>query len=145
MAPSERRAAVRLQTGGPASIEGHQGHVLDISIGGAMVRCEQPSDHHKAPLEIELECAGQEIALLGEERGRQTLPDGSAIVRLKFLEQHAPHADALDSAGLRDLDVERLCGVCQAHVVAVEAFEVISEAEGARQVKGVQRSKLDGV
>jgi hypothetical protein len=34
---SERRTAVRLQTGGPASIEG-VGHLLDVSTGGAMVR-----------------------------------------------------------------------------------------------------------
>jgi hypothetical protein len=83
---SERRAAVRLQTGGPASIEGHQGHLLDISVGGAMIRCEQPPNHAKAHLEIGLECAGHEIALLGEERGRQALPDGSAIIRLRGYE-----------------------------------------------------------
>jgi hypothetical protein len=69
---------VRLQTGGPASIEGRSGQLLDISIGGAMIRSEHPPEHppeHRTePLEIELACAGQEITLLGEERGRQTLP-----------------------------------------------------------------------
>jgi hypothetical protein len=61
-------------TGGPASIEGRSGQLLDISIGGAMIRSEHPPEHRAEPLEIELACAGQEITLLGEERGRQTLP-----------------------------------------------------------------------
>jgi cellulose synthase (UDP-forming) len=95
---SERRAAVRLQTGGPASVEGRPGNLLDISIGGAMVRCGHPPAHREEPLEIELQCAGQEIVLLGEERGRQTLADGSAIVRLRFVERQAPELARLARA-----------------------------------------------
>jgi cellulose synthase (UDP-forming) len=87
---SERRTAVRLQTGGPASIEGRPGHLLDISMGGAMVRCDRPREHREEPLKIEFDCAGNEIALLGEERSRQDLADGSAIIRLRFVEQQAP-------------------------------------------------------
>lgn len=63
-----------------------------------MIRCEQPPNHAKAHLEIGLECAGHEIALLGEERGRQTLPDGSAIIRLRFLEQQVPELARLTRA-----------------------------------------------
>jgi cellulose synthase (UDP-forming) len=95
---SERRAAVRLQTGGPARIERRPGHLLDISIGGAMIRCEHPPEYRAEPPAIELACAGQEIALLGEERGRQTLPDGSAIIRLRFVEQQAPELARLTRA-----------------------------------------------
>jgi cellulose synthase (UDP-forming) len=95
---SERRAAVRLQTGGPASIEGRSGQLLDISIGGAMVRCEHPPEHSDEPLTIELDYAGQEVVLLGEERGRRTLADGSAIVRLRFMEQQAPELARLTTA-----------------------------------------------
>jgi hypothetical protein len=95
---SERRASVRLQAGGPASIDGRSGHLLDVSIGGAMVRCEHPPAHRDAPLMIELDCAGQEIALLGEERGRQTLADGSAIIRLRFIEQQATELARLTRA-----------------------------------------------
>jgi cellulose synthase (UDP-forming) len=95
---SERRAAVRLQTGGPASIEGRPGHLLDISIGGAMIRCEHLPEHHEKPLAVELDCAGQQIALLGEERGRQTLPDRSAIIRLRFAEHQAPELARLTRA-----------------------------------------------
>jgi cellulose synthase (UDP-forming) len=95
---SERRAAVRLQTGGPASIEGHLGRLLDISIGGAMIRCERPPKHREEPLKVDLDCAGQEIALLSEERGRQTLPDGSAIIRVRFIEQQASELARLTRA-----------------------------------------------
>ncbi len=86
---SERRTAVRLQTGGAASIEGRAGQLLDVSIGGAMVRCERPPEASEEPLSVEFECAGIKIGLMGEERGRQTLADGSAIVRLRFAEQQA--------------------------------------------------------
>jgi cellulose synthase (UDP-forming) len=95
---SERRAAVRLQTGGPASIEDRPGQLLDISIGGAMIRCEHPPERRQGPLEIELDCAEQRIALLGEERGRQTLPGGSAIIRLRFTEKQAPELAQLTRA-----------------------------------------------
>ncbi len=51
----------------------------------------------------------------------------------------------LHRAGVRDLDANRRRGVSQAYVVAIEALEVISKAHGARQVKGVERAKLDRV
>ena len=95
---SERRAAVRLQAGGPAAFEGRPGHLLDVSIGGAMIRCEHPPEHRAEPLEIELDCAGQQFALLGEERGRQPLPGGSAIIRLRFAEHQAPELARLTRA-----------------------------------------------
>jgi cellulose synthase (UDP-forming) len=95
---SERRASVRLQAGGPASIEGRPGHLLDISVGGAMIRCEHPPTQRDEPLKIELDCAGEEIALLGEQRGRQTLADGSAIIRLRFVEQQASELARLTNA-----------------------------------------------
>jgi cellulose synthase (UDP-forming) len=95
---SERRAAVRLQVGGPASVQGRPGHLLDISIGGAMIHCEHPPEHRDEPLNIALYCAGHEIALLGEERGRQTLADGNAISRLRFTEQQAPELARLTRA-----------------------------------------------
>lgn len=48
-------------------------------------------------------------------------------------------------AGVRDFDAKRLRGVCQAHVIAVESPEIFPEAEGTRQVKGVERAELDRV
>ncbi len=63
-----------------------------------MICCEHPPEHREEPLKIELVCAGQEIALLGEERGRQTLADGSAIIRLRFIKQQAPELARLTRA-----------------------------------------------
>jgi cellulose synthase/poly-beta-1,6-N-acetylglucosamine synthase-like glycosyltransferase len=83
---SERRTAARLQATGPASISGNSGQLMDISMGGAMVRCEFPSEPRKGPLRIEFQRGGEEIVLLGLERGRQTLADGSALIRLQFTE-----------------------------------------------------------
>jgi hypothetical protein len=95
---SERRTAVRLQTGGPATIEGRFGHLLDVSVGGAMIRCEHPPTQSDEPLKIELECAGEGIELFGEERGRQTLAGGSAILRLRFVEHQAAELARLTNA-----------------------------------------------
>lgn len=61
-----------------------------------MVRSEHPPEYDEEPLE--LDCAGQEIALLGEERGRQTIADGSAIIRLRFMEKQAPELARLTRA-----------------------------------------------
>jgi cellulose synthase (UDP-forming) len=95
---SERRVAVRLQTGGPARVNGRSGHLLDISIGGVMIRCEHPPAHREGSLKIELDCAGEEIVLLGDERGRQTLADGSAIIRLQFADQQTSELARLTRA-----------------------------------------------
>jgi hypothetical protein len=59
-------------------------------MSGAMVRCDRPLEHRVEPFTMEFDCAGNEITLLGEERGRQDLADGSAIIRLRFVEQQAP-------------------------------------------------------
>jgi cellulose synthase/poly-beta-1,6-N-acetylglucosamine synthase-like glycosyltransferase len=91
---SERRTAARLQVGGPASLDGQPAHLMDISMGGALIRCERPLEHSEAPLRIELERAGNRIALLAEERGREVLADGSTLIRLQFAE-HQTHELAL--------------------------------------------------
>jgi cellulose synthase/poly-beta-1,6-N-acetylglucosamine synthase-like glycosyltransferase len=83
---SERRTAARLQTGGPARLDGRAAHLMDISMGGALIRCESPQEPREDPLRVELEHSGVRMGLLARERGRQTLADGSALVRLQFVE-----------------------------------------------------------
>jgi cellulose synthase/poly-beta-1,6-N-acetylglucosamine synthase-like glycosyltransferase len=95
---SERRTAARLNVGGPASIQGHPGRLVDISMGGALVRCEDPPEHRQEPLQIEIRRDGNEILLSGEERGRQAFPDGSALIRLQFTEHQAPELARLARA-----------------------------------------------
>ena len=87
---SERRAAARLQATGPANISGNIGQLMDISMGGALVRCETPAEPHEDPLRIEFQRDGEEIMLLGLERGRQVMADGSALIRLQFAGDQEP-------------------------------------------------------
>ncbi len=91
---SERRTAARLQVEGAASVEGRAAHLMDISMGGALIRCDGPIEPCPAPLRIELERAGSQITLFAEERGRQVLADGSTLMRLQFAE-HQTRALAL--------------------------------------------------
>jgi len=95
---SERRTAVRLQIGTRAHLEGRVGRMIDVSMGGAMVRCESPPEHRDAPLTIEFNCAGSGIVLRGEERGRRVLPGGSALIRLQFSDHQAPELARLATA-----------------------------------------------
>ncbi len=95
---SERRAAARMQAGGPVIVDGHPGHLMDISIGGALVRCDGLPETHPKQLELKVRRAGDEILLLGEERGRETLADGSAILRLQFAGHQAPELARLARA-----------------------------------------------
>ena len=53
-------------------------------MGGALVRCETPTEPHEDPLRIEFRRDGEDIMLLGLERGRQAMADGSALIRLQF-------------------------------------------------------------
>ncbi len=87
---SERRTAIRFQIGAPTSVEDRAGRLLDVSMSGALVPCASPLERRHDPLRIEFHCAGNEIVLLGEERGRQTLADGSALIRLQFVDHQAP-------------------------------------------------------
>lgn len=82
---SERRTAARMRAGGVARIEGRAGYLMDISMGGALVRCASPPEPDRKPLGIELHRAGDEIVLLAEERGREALVDGSTLIRLQFM------------------------------------------------------------
>jgi hypothetical protein len=58
--------------------------------------------------------------------------------------RHDLHMGLL-SAGLRDLDTKSLRCTRQAIVITVEAPEVLTEAEDGRQVKSIQRAKLDRI
>ncbi len=83
---SERRTAARLQVGGPASVDGRAAHLMDISMGGTLIRCDGPMDARPGPVRVDMERAGSHITLLAEERGRQVLADGSTVMRLQFAE-----------------------------------------------------------
>jgi cellulose synthase (UDP-forming) len=95
---SERRTAARMQAGGPVTVDGQPGYLMDISIGGALVRCESPPEPDREQLGIDVHRGGDEIFLLAAERGRQDLADGSAVLRLQFAGRQAPELARLARA-----------------------------------------------
>jgi cellulose synthase (UDP-forming) len=81
---SDRRQAVRLTVGGPATLNGTPVQLLDLSVGGALVRCttiaeEQPLHE----LEIPVDEAG--VVLHVEERSRQDAGTVGVLIGLRFL------------------------------------------------------------
>ena len=80
---TERRAAARLRASGPVTVSGRPGLLLDVSMGGALVRCEEDR-LPDGQVRLELSRAGHDLALLSEVRGRQASPDGSLLLRLAF-------------------------------------------------------------
>jgi hypothetical protein len=84
-------------------------------MGGAMVRSEIPPEPRTEPLKLVIDLAGSNIALFGHERGRQTLPDGSALIRLQFLPGQVPElarlATALFGSGEAEAAVREAIGL----------------------------------
>jgi hypothetical protein len=95
---SERRGSVRLQIGAPANIEGRAGHIVDVSMGGALVQCTDPPAPSSGSLTIEFQLTGADITLTAQERGRQVLADGSALIRLHFEPDQVPQLAGLATA-----------------------------------------------
>ena len=50
----------------------------------------------------------------------------------------ASYRAAVSSVGLGDLDAKSLRGACEASVVAVQTFEVFTQADGGCEVQGVE-------
>ncbi|UTI63852.1 glycosyltransferase [Paraconexibacter antarcticus] len=82
---SERRGSVRLALGGAVGLDDRPGLLVDVSTGGAMVRCEDPAPAGDDPVEVTMRLGGQDIRLVAHERGRQPLGDGGALLRLQFV------------------------------------------------------------
>lgn len=83
---TDRRSAVRLRVGAPVSIDGEAGDLLDVSIGGALVRskraCGTGGMH-----ELRIKLGGEkELELRCEERSRQPVGSGGALLGLRFIE-----------------------------------------------------------
>ena len=83
---SDRRSAVRLKIGAPVRIDGHSGHLIDVSVGGALVRCATELDIRIEPHELVLGLDyDEEILLVAHERSRQMIGGGGVLVSLQFL------------------------------------------------------------
>ena len=83
---TDRRTAVRLQIAGTVLIDSSPTHLIDISMGGALVRAEGavPSDvAHEIELRFE---GGSPIALKCIERSRLSVGDGGSLLSLQFVD-----------------------------------------------------------
>jgi cellulose synthase (UDP-forming) len=83
---SDRRSAVRLKIGAPVRIDGHSGHLIDVSVGGALVRCATELDIRDQPHDLLLGLdSDNDIVLVAQERSRQIIGGGGVLVSLQFL------------------------------------------------------------
>jgi cellulose synthase (UDP-forming) len=86
---TDRRTAVRHQIAGKVLVDSLPAHLIDISVGGALVRAETgtPIDLvHEMKFQFE---GGRPIALRCFERSRLSVGDGGSLVSLQF----ADHQD----------------------------------------------------
>jgi cellulose synthase (UDP-forming) len=122
---TDRRTAVRLQIAGDVLVDSLTTHLIDISMGGALVRAEGviPADAmHDLTFHFE---GGSAIALRCIERGRQPVGGGGSLLSLQF----ADHQDRAISA--------LAVGLFQGKALSDE--EVSSAAE---HNNGVQRAAI---
>jgi cellulose synthase/poly-beta-1,6-N-acetylglucosamine synthase-like glycosyltransferase len=85
---ADRRDAARLQLDVPARLGDRAAYVVDISLGGALVACDRPPEPVGA-VSMGLLWGDRRISLRCNERGRDILPDGSALIRLQFADGQA--------------------------------------------------------
>jgi len=81
---SDRRTGVRHKVDGDVLIDGRSAHLLDLSVGGALVRCpgHWPSkDDHTLALSFE---GAEPVQLRCRERSRQDLGGEGILVSLQF-------------------------------------------------------------
>ncbi|HWD25129.1 MAG TPA: glycosyltransferase, partial [Acidimicrobiales bacterium] len=82
---TERRAAVRLKVGASVEIDGLAGALVDVSVGGALVRTAEPVDRTQGHHVIHLDLDGG-ITLDAEACAFHPIGDGSTFVMLRFID-----------------------------------------------------------
>ncbi len=81
---NDRRTAVRLLVKGGAQLDGRSVEVLDVSMGGALVRVLGPLESARSHL-LELQFKGSRaVTLRADERSRQELGSRGTLVSMKF-------------------------------------------------------------
>jgi cellulose synthase (UDP-forming) len=83
---SDRREAVRLRVGGQRlQLDGASAALLDLSVGGALVRCSSPPPS-QGMHELEIQVEGTEVRLRAEERSRQATGSIGCLLGLRFVD-----------------------------------------------------------
>jgi hypothetical protein len=82
---ADRRNGVRLRAGGRVLLDTEPAELIDLSVGGALVRCEHPpTARSDGRLRFSLTWKGQDIELEAIERSRVAVGVGGALLGLQF-------------------------------------------------------------
>ncbi|MGC8510520.1 MAG: glycosyltransferase [Acidimicrobiales bacterium] len=80
---TDRRSAVRVRVRGRVRLDECAGELVDVSVGGALVRCATPPP--RGPHVLVVAVAGEgETRIRAQERSRQSVGDGGVLVSLRF-------------------------------------------------------------
>ncbi len=80
---TDRRSAVRVRVSGRVRLDDGVGELVDVSVGGALVRCAVPPPFAPHVLVVGIEGEG-ETTIRALERSRQSVGDGGVLVSLRF-------------------------------------------------------------
>lgn len=80
---TDRRSAVRVRVRGRVRLDECVGELVDVSVGGALVRCATPPPPGAHVLVVAVEGEG-ETRIRAQERSRQSVGGGGVLVSLRF-------------------------------------------------------------
>jgi cellulose synthase (UDP-forming) len=80
---TDRRSAVRVRVRSRVRLDECDGELVDVSVGGALVRCAAPPPVGPHTLVVAIEDEG-EMRVRAVERSRQGVGDGGVLVSLRF-------------------------------------------------------------
>lgn len=83
---TERRAAVRVRIGTPVELDDRPGHLVDISVGGALIRSAEVPDSSLVEHILWLHLGDNDIALAAHVCSSHVFGDDGVLVMLRFAE-----------------------------------------------------------
>lgn len=81
---TERRGSTRVHVGVPLYLDGITGTLVDVSVGGALVRCASAIPPRNGHHWLDIDLGRSQISLSVDVRGEQQLGDGGALAMLCF-------------------------------------------------------------
>ncbi len=91
---TDRRSAVRVRVRGRVRLDECDGELVDVSVGGALVRCTTPPPVGPHVLVVAVSGEG-ETRIHAVERSRQSVGDGGVLVSLRFEADQSREVGAL--------------------------------------------------
>jgi cellulose synthase (UDP-forming) len=101
---ADRRRGVRLKMAEDALLDGRPAELVDISTGGALVRCVGPvADHDEPVVALDLHLATESARLRARICSRKVDAAGGALIALQFVEGQDRLAGRLIGTALADI------------------------------------------